>query len=53
MYFGEIGFFSRQKRIATVESVSFSSVSILSIEDFVKVINYVKDNKFKVKNNTI
>ncbi len=45
--FGEVGFFSRMPRCASVESVSFASVSYINLEDFIRVANFVKDQEFK------
>jgi len=39
-YFGDIGFFSREKRCADAASVTFVNLSYLEISDFINIPNY-------------
>jgi len=39
-YFGEIGFFSREKRCADVETNTWVTLSYLAIKDFIENTNF-------------
>jgi hypothetical protein len=52
-YFGEIGFFSRETRCASAETMTFVNISYINIADFINIPNYYNNESLVEHINTI